>query len=402
MSDSDANGLSAINCPRCGYDQRGLIGSWRDSCPLEATCAECGLKYRCAEMILPEKFEPPWCVEYCPGGVRLFVRSCASTFMRSLAPWRFWSRMRMSDRIRPRRIALYLLIIFMCVLFIGIVAIPMASQWMAAVNTWNRHHGQIATEIAEMQARIDMARRHVEVQLDSFLSQWPEEEHERLVNQAEQEIQRWIAPLQQQIDSVPTIEHSLPLAIFEAVLLPFAKSSYGSIVHPDGTIDPYPSPSELRQDADLMFAWWDEAPQAYPFGPKTGRVLVLGTIAFLLFPLTLIMLPMTRQRAKVRWAHIWKVTAYGVVIPLLSVLIATVLLILWSVDVGGTKALVLHVFVSLGFIPLALVAWWTFAIDRYLKMPHALGIGLLHSLVAVLVALAFARLFWPHLIFMTA
>lgn len=29
-------------CPRCGYDQTGLVETWKESCPLTGTCSECG------------------------------------------------------------------------------------------------------------------------------------------------------------------------------------------------------------------------------------------------------------------------------------------------------------------------------------------------------------------------
>ena len=32
-----------IGCPRCGYDQRGMVESWTLQCPLTGECAECGL-----------------------------------------------------------------------------------------------------------------------------------------------------------------------------------------------------------------------------------------------------------------------------------------------------------------------------------------------------------------------
>ena len=34
--------MRRVTCPLCGYDQRGVIASWTDSCPLEGTCSECG------------------------------------------------------------------------------------------------------------------------------------------------------------------------------------------------------------------------------------------------------------------------------------------------------------------------------------------------------------------------
>src|SRR5688572_26076620 len=94
-----------VGCPRCGYDQRGAMAQWREQCPLEGTCAECGLTFSWAELIVPDKFEPSWCVEFAKPARRVPM-SCVKTFLRSFRPWKFWSRMNMSQRIRPRRLAL--------------------------------------------------------------------------------------------------------------------------------------------------------------------------------------------------------------------------------------------------------------------------------------------------------
>lgn len=40
----------SIECPRCGYDLRGAVQSWRDACPLDGRCTECGLGFNWADL----------------------------------------------------------------------------------------------------------------------------------------------------------------------------------------------------------------------------------------------------------------------------------------------------------------------------------------------------------------
>jgi hypothetical protein len=398
MSVAECEDFLDVNCPRCGYDQRGLIHSWQESCPLEATCTECGLTYQCAETFLPEKFEPPWCVEYCSPRPVTFVWSCAVTFTRSFVPWQFWSRLRMSDRIHPKRIGMYVTVLLACVLLATAGISLIAARMGAAVVTWDRINMAIADDIARKQHQIALLRMRPAIE-PIHLRNLPAEEHERAIAEAEWYRQWQIGMLQQEIADMPTVNHSLPLAIFEAVVLPFAKSSFGSIVHADGTVTPYPPPSAVRQGWDGRRSLRIEVTLPLQITMRTDDTLILGIIAYLMFPLTLIMLPMTRRRAKVRWAHIWKVTAYGMIIPFIAFLLAMLLLRMLSSQIGGPRMGSLHIFASVWLIPLAMVIWWTSAASRYMKMPHAFWIGLLHTYIAVMCALALAWMFWPPLLF---
>ena len=77
---------SSIQCPRCGYDQRGEVATWGDAWPLSGTCTECGLEFEWGPVLAPEKFEPAWCVEYAESRFG-FLRNSSKTFWRSLWPW---------------------------------------------------------------------------------------------------------------------------------------------------------------------------------------------------------------------------------------------------------------------------------------------------------------------------
>lgn len=100
---------TTARCPRCAYDLRGAMSAWAESCPLQGRCAECGLEFSWAHVLCPGKFEPPWCVEFAPR--RRWMMAEAATSLRSLRPWPFWSSIRMSMPLRPRRLLTHVLVL---------------------------------------------------------------------------------------------------------------------------------------------------------------------------------------------------------------------------------------------------------------------------------------------------
>ena len=111
---------NAPQCPRCGYDLRGAVAAWRDACPMSGTCTECGLTFRWGEVLVPSKFEPPWCVEFTRPPQR-FVWACLGTIGRSARPLRFWSALNMSMPVRPARLSAYIAVLVLPVLLSWIV-----------------------------------------------------------------------------------------------------------------------------------------------------------------------------------------------------------------------------------------------------------------------------------------
>src|SRR5688572_24659310 len=122
MGEFNTSRLSdASRCPRCGYDQRGVMATWNESCPLHGVCSECGLQFIWADVLVPAKFEPQWCVEFVPRVWRVPMAAC-KTFAISFWPWKFWSRMKVSQPIRWRRLASYLLFLLVPLLLGYVVA----------------------------------------------------------------------------------------------------------------------------------------------------------------------------------------------------------------------------------------------------------------------------------------
>lgn len=75
-------------CPKCGYRLDGEVSRWKESCPLELRCAECGKSHRCSTLYDVDK-RVPWAFDV--RGTRGLAprRWWLSTF-RLLRPSRYW------------------------------------------------------------------------------------------------------------------------------------------------------------------------------------------------------------------------------------------------------------------------------------------------------------------------
>lgn len=96
-----------MDCPRCGYELRGEVERWVDSCPVDGVCPECGLEMRWGSVLDPNQRLFKWHVEHAKGWWRIGV-AAALTFLRTFLPWRFWRLLRMEHPVRWRRMPIYL------------------------------------------------------------------------------------------------------------------------------------------------------------------------------------------------------------------------------------------------------------------------------------------------------
>jgi hypothetical protein len=309
--DADRSRL-LVRCPRCGYDQRGVLATWSESCPLEGVCSECGLALSWSEVLQPEKYEPIWCVEFAKGSIFRVLRAAAVTAITSLWPWRLFTQLKMSHPIRWRRLILYVLFLLTLPL-----AMYMVEQSIVAIRV------------------------------------------------------RWMVGQEVQV-----VNHSYLAAIVEAVFAPVSRNSLGTCTDRWGMTTPYPPPaglhsallgfrSAMRESIEIMLAGW-----------------VVGTTMWLLMPASLVLLPISRRRAKVRWAHIGRVLMYAAIIPML---VAAACVGAFAIGMVGDDwqdlAVVAAVLIAWPGYWLLNVAWWWAAIGRYLRIPHpavvAITLGIL-------------------------
>ncbi len=93
------------SCPRCGYDLSGTIATWRESCPLDGTCSECGLSFAWRDVLNPRHSVATWSFEH---ALSRPARRWFQTLLRSFWPLRFWRQLRMEHPVVTRRLALYI------------------------------------------------------------------------------------------------------------------------------------------------------------------------------------------------------------------------------------------------------------------------------------------------------
>ena len=96
-----------VRCPRCGYDQRGTLETWSDSCPLQGQCVECGLAIDWGRVLNMARH--PWLFEY--HWRHQPLRRMAQTACRAVTPRRFWRDVSLDDPVQPRPVISMVLVI---------------------------------------------------------------------------------------------------------------------------------------------------------------------------------------------------------------------------------------------------------------------------------------------------
>jgi hypothetical protein len=137
-----------------------------------------------------------------------------------------------------------------------------------------------------------------------------------------------------------------------------------------------------------------QSPQREPLlSPHALVTVIPATLAVVLAPLALLLLPTTLQRAQIRARHFVRTIAYSTALaaPILALALATPWL-------GGTFRATLGLslqspyglvngHVVLLVATLAMLAAWSHAYaSRYLRLEHALGVALATSSIAMLVS----------------
>jgi len=369
-------------CPRCGYDLRGTVATWTESCPLAGVCTECGLELSWPEVLQPEKYEPRWCIEFEPRRRRV-VRAAFKTFGRSFVPWRFWLEIRMSHPIRWRRLAMYL-----CLLFLPLVLVYVVCQATVALQVKHRledeilaMHAQHPASIAAWQQRLAALPSDPE-----FLARDPAEQQAWI-----QQYQGYIASAQRAMTMPPTFEYPDWHAIFHAVFTPSSSELRGQLSW-QGVNLKYPPTRWLWHMAflDDRGLFWAVNQANAPRGQRrlvsapnvrywwrrvtlqTAAPLAMGISAVLILPCTFLLLPFSLRRAKVRPGHIARVGTYSLfIVPTVTIVVAIAFWItfMWP----ATESLLLRPVRQFAiFSPwVLLIAWWSCATPQYLRMKRA-------------------------------
>ncbi len=104
-------------CARCGYDFIGDVESWKESCPVAGVCSECGLGFEWADVLRADRQRLGWLYEHAEHWWD--VRRAWGTVIRALFPWQFWKKVQPHHNVRVRRLAMWLLVCIGSVWFVA-------------------------------------------------------------------------------------------------------------------------------------------------------------------------------------------------------------------------------------------------------------------------------------------
>lgn len=299
-----------VRCPRCDYDQRGVMATWKTACPLDGVCSECGLHFTWAEVLNPRLSPPRWWVETRPPRL-VTPGQIIVTLARSHWPWAFWSRVKMTDPIRPKRIAAYLLVLLL-ILYVGYAA----TIGIATARSFKIFHYNLAGTGAVPTGNTGATPR------------------------------------------------SNIVVGLRAGLLPLSDQPDGTYKLRGGRTADTPTPLGVN---DIY--WSDDL-------FTIGMVLMGQIVCGLAFAA----LPISRRRAKVRWRHIFRVTAYSLaflfpvafVVVIGQLLETTIYFYQWYRPFYLTGM----VLAASAMLVTSTLFWWVTAARRYLRMEHHWAVGL--------------------------
>lgn len=123
------------HCPRCRYDLSGPLSSWREQCPLHGVCPECGLTFDWPDLLRLDRQRDERFIEHTSKWWRL-PRAAWRTWWRALYPPGFWRWVRLHHEVRPRRMMVWLLFVFLSTWFVhGVVMTSLSAvAWARGVR----------------------------------------------------------------------------------------------------------------------------------------------------------------------------------------------------------------------------------------------------------------------------
>ncbi len=102
----------AYICPKCGYDQSGMIDSWTDRCPVRGRCAECGLEFAWADVFYPIRNTVWWYAEH-SRSIWEMVRRTPGSIGRLVLPWKFWGQVDIRKSVMVWRLWFWVFLVAM-------------------------------------------------------------------------------------------------------------------------------------------------------------------------------------------------------------------------------------------------------------------------------------------------
>lgn len=361
-------------CPRCGYDLRGEVRRWRETCPVNGQCTECGLAFRWVEVLQRDRQSPNWWVE-AQQARRFFLVRVVYTTGASCWPPFFWRRVQMRHRARWRGLIGHLFAMAMMVLILvhlsfGVIGFQRWQQYTSGQQVWIDYVDQNGrwTGIMPSYQVYSTSDDPIRALLLCIFTPTSAEPIAQLA-----------APRAPAVGRVPSdvMHHTVTLAPSGTTLVPPTVAGE--------------SPRTLIGGKWHLGSWPTSVFLKSPLPPRMelyARLTLIPLLIMLLCVPFFGFLPVSRRRAKVRWAHIWRIALYPIAwlaLPVVYGAWSTTLGSSWQGGVPGSLGVI--TFTCIYLIPGALIVWWAYAVNRYLRMPHAWAVATLAVLFSYVVTL---------------
>jgi hypothetical protein len=321
--------LAQASCPRCGYDQRGVIATWSVACPLRGTCAECALEWWWADVLNPTLALPAWNIETAENWPQSAVRTIRTTFM-LVRPFHFWRQVRMTHELRAQK--LWFSFVWFPLLLYAIFAVS------SGVTAWRT------------------------------LGYTTAPKYEKLVTS----VYATILPFSQQP----------PRWLLRPSGLPQWSPAMFSTAGLGLQIDDFRRVGTALLVADIRLL-------PFPYGLKSLIWLIALGLMATMTPLSFAVIPFSRTQAKVKVVHLIRIGLYSLIpIGLVIVIGHGIGILMW---IGLSYWLVIKlVATSVFWYPMFLAVWWSAAAKNYLRMPHAWVLGTSFASIGFLATLLIA------------
>ena len=308
-------------CPRCGYDLRGTIETWKHECPINGICTECGLEFEWGELLCNRRNMPRWCVEY-GRWWSIPITAVKTVLVLFFRPRKFWHDLKMVHKPRAGRI-LALALPVLLLLYLAF-----------ALSVGHRTYKQF-----------------------------------KKLNQ----------------DYISTPFHPEAYGIYAIInpfsnyQFTYTRTTVLTTLT-QTTTSPRRYANWIAKNLRPSLFWKEVSQQIRnpQFTPFRGRmrmsvVIVQGLMLVALCPLAFMVLPQSLRKAKVRWQHLARVALYSslIIVPPLGLYMR-----------NGNGGWNFHWWLPQWLVPCSLIymltgliIWWSLAAKHYLKLPHAWGVG---------------------------
>lgn len=329
-------------CPRCGYDLRGTIETWKCDCPIYGICNECGLEFEWGELLCPRRAVPRWCVEYArgPGMASTAILTVLMLYFR---PLKFWRDLKMTHKPHWMRFSALALLV--------LILLYLSFALFVGYETYTEY---------------------------------------RSLNRK----------------SISTPFHPVVYGLYATINpYSNYQFTYTWTVGPNTKAKPTSSPRGTASwivGSLYQRHFWKEVRRQIRgnhFAPslawmRMSVVIVHGLILVALCPLAFVALPQSLRKAKVRWQHLVRIALYSsfIILPPLGLYIHEIYD--WRAYIFfGRYSWDWFVRGSLIYILAGLIIWWSLAAKHYLKLPHAWWVGISMVVLAYAVGLFLVSFF---------